>query len=60
MLQLVADVLPLRYLIDLVLGAYVDGETVLDNAGAVLVLAAWGAAGYAIAFKRFGWEPRER
>ncbi len=59
-LQLVADVLPLRYLIDLVLGAYVDGETVLDNAGAVLVLAAWGAAGYAIAFKRFGWEPRER
>jgi ABC-2 type transport system permease protein len=59
-LQIVADVLPLRYLIDLVLGAYMDGETVLDNASAVLVLAAWGAAGYAIALKRFGWEPRER
>jgi ABC-2 type transport system permease protein len=59
-LQIVADVLPLRYLLDLVLGAYIDGETVFDKPGAVLVLAAWGAAGYAIAFKRFGWEPRER
>ena len=59
-LEVVADVLPLRYLIDLVLGAYVDGETVLDNPGAVLVLVAWGAAGYAVALRRFGWEPRER
>ena len=59
-LEVVANVLPLRYLIDLVLGAYVDGETVLDNPGAVLVLVAWGVAGYAVALKRFAWEPRER
>ena len=25
-----------------------------------LVVAAWGAAGYLVAWRRFGWEPRER
>jgi ABC-2 type transport system permease protein len=59
-LQIVADVLPLRYLIELVLGTYVDGETIVDHLGAVAVLAAWGAAGYLLARARFGWEPRER
>jgi ABC-2 type transport system permease protein len=59
-LQIVADVLPLRYLIELVLGTYVDGETIVDHLGAVAVLAAWGAAGYLVARARFGWEPRER
>jgi hypothetical protein len=24
------------------------------------VLVAWGVAGYAVAARRFGWEPRER
>lgn len=59
-LELVADVLPLKYLIELVLATYVDGEPISDHLRAVAVLAAWGAAGYVIARARFGWEPRER
>jgi ABC-2 type transport system permease protein len=59
-LELVADVLPLKYLIDLVLATYVDGEAFWDHPGAIAVVAAWGAAGYAVAWRRFGWEPRER
>ena len=59
-LELVADVLPLKYLIELVLATYVDGEPISEHLGAVAVLAIWGAAGYAVAHARFGWEPRER
>jgi ABC-2 type transport system permease protein len=59
-LELVADVLPLKYLIDLVLATYVDGEPITDHLGAIGVLAVWGAAGYLVARARFGWEPRER
>ena len=59
-LELVADVLPLKYLIDLVLATYVDGEAFWDHPTAIAVVAAWGAAGYLVAWRRFGWEPRER
>jgi ABC-2 type transport system permease protein len=59
-LELVADVLPLKYLIELVLASYVDGEPLSEHIGAIGVLAVWGAAGYLIARARFGWEPRER
>ena len=59
-LELVADVLPLKYLIDLVLATYVDGEPITEHLGAIGVLVAWGAAGYLVAHARFGWEPRER
>ena len=59
-LDAVATVLPLRYLIELVLATYVDGEPIAEHLGAVAVLAAWGAAGYLVAQARFGWEPRER
>lgn len=59
-LEVVADVLPLKYLIELVLGAYVRGETITDHPRAVAVLAVWGALGYLVAWRRFGWEPRER
>jgi hypothetical protein len=31
-----------------------------SDPGAVAVIVAWGVAGYAIAARRFGWEPRER
>ena len=54
------DVLPLHYLLELVLGAYVDGEPVWEHPTAIAVLVAWGAAGYVVARRRFGWEPRER
>jgi ABC-2 type transport system permease protein len=59
-LQAFRDVLPLRYLIDLVLGAYVDGDAIWERPAAIGVLAAWGAGGYLVARRRFGWEPRER
>ena len=59
-LELVADVLPLKYLIELVLATYVDGDPIWDHLGAVGVMAAWGAGGYLVARARFGWEPRER
>lgn len=59
-LEIVRDVLPLHYLIELVLGAYVDGEPVWENPKAIAVIAAWGAGGYLVAKRRFGWEPRER
>jgi ABC-2 type transport system permease protein len=59
-LQVVADVLPLKYLIELVLATYVDGEHAWEHPGAIAMLAVWGAAGYIVARARFGWEPRER
>lgn len=59
-LEAVRDVLPLRYLIDLVLGAYVAGDALWERPTAIAVLAAWGAGGYFVARRRFGWEPRER
>ena len=59
-LELVADVLPLKYLIDLVLATYVDNEAIGDHLGAIAMVAAWGIAGYVVAWHRFGWEPRER
>jgi ABC-2 type transport system permease protein len=59
-LELVADVLPLKYLIELVLATYVDGEPFWDHLGAAAIVAAWGAGGYAVARARFTWEPRER
>ena len=59
-LEAVADVLPLRYLIDLVLAAYVDGDALWEDPTAIAVISVWGAAGYLVARARFGWEPRER
>ena len=59
-LQRIADVLPLTYLIDLIETAYLEGEPLTGNPGAVAVLTAWGVAGYAVAARHFGWEPRER
>ena len=59
-LQKVADVLPLTYLIDLLEGAYLHGQALTHDLEAVGILAAWGIAGYVVAAKRFGWQPRER
>jgi ABC-2 type transport system permease protein len=59
-LQVIADVLPLTYLIDLIEAAYLSGDPLSSDPTAVAVLVAWGVAGYAVASRRFGWEPRER
>jgi ABC-2 type transport system permease protein len=59
-LQAVADALPLTYLLDLVTGIVFDGKSFWDEPRAILVLLAWGVAGALVAWRRFGWEPRER
>jgi ABC-2 type transport system permease protein len=59
-LRAIADVLPLKYMIDLVGRVYLDAEPVWTGGGAIAVVAAWGLAGLAIALRRFKWEPQER
>jgi len=59
-LQAVADVLPLTYLIQLVRDAYLHGESLAHDWKAVAIIVAWGVGGLAVAVRRFGWEPRER
>jgi ABC-2 type transport system permease protein len=59
-LEVVADVLPLTYFLDVVNGVYLDGESLFADPGALAVVAAWGAAGLVVAARRFSWMPRER
>jgi ABC-2 type transport system permease protein len=59
-LKAIADVLPLTYLIDLVVGIVYEGKRIWDQPLAVAVLLAWGIAGIAVAVRRFDWQPRER
>ena len=59
-LQAVADVLPLRHLVEVVQAVYLQGEGLTAEAGSLAVLGAWGVAGLALALRRFRWEPRER
>jgi ABC-2 type transport system permease protein len=59
-LQWVADVLPLKYYVDLAQDVYLDGIHVWSQPGSIAVVLAWGAAGYIVAARRFRWEPRER
>jgi ABC-2 type transport system permease protein len=59
-LQAIADVLPLTYLIAILRDVYLRGESFGNDLGAIAILAAWGLAGLLVAWRRFGWEPRER
>ncbi len=59
LVEAIGDVLPLRYLIDLVRGAYQDDAGVWSNRQALVVLAAWGALGLVIAVRKFRWAPRD-
>jgi ABC-2 type transport system permease protein len=59
-LQAIADVLPLTYFIDIVNGVYLDGESLFADPTALAAVAAWGAAGLAVALRRFSWTPREQ
>ena len=58
-LRAVGDVLPLKYLLDLINGIYLNGQQLWDKPTAVAVLAAWGLFGMAVALRTFRWEPRE-
>jgi ABC-2 type transport system permease protein len=57
-LQAIADVLPLTYFLDVVNGVYLDGESLFADPTALAIVLAWGAAGFVIALRRFGWMPR--
>lgn len=59
-LDAVADALPLKHFIELVIGASLRGEAPWHDLGAVAIVAAWGAGGALLAARRFTWEPRER
>jgi ABC-2 type transport system permease protein len=59
-LQAVADVLPLTYLIRLVQASYLHGTSLFHDLGAVAVVVAWGVAGLVVAVRRFDWQPREK
>ena len=54
----VAEVLPLKHLVDGLSGAIVHGEGVADHAVAVLVLALWTAAGLVLAIRGFSWDAK--
>jgi ABC-2 type transport system permease protein len=58
-LQAIGDVLPLKYLIDLINAVYLHDRELWNKGTAVAVLVAWGVAGLAIARRKFRWEPRE-
>jgi ABC-2 type transport system permease protein len=59
-LQAIADVLPLKHYLELVGGILLEGEAVWHDPGSIAVVVAWGLAGLVVAWRRFGWEPRER
>ena len=57
-LQRIADVLPLTYFVELIVGIFVHGEALWTKPGPIAVLVLWGLIGAAIAVRRFRWEPR--
>ena len=57
-LEAIAAVSPLTYLLELVRSAFVAGEGLAASARDVAVVAGWGLAGVAGAFRLFRWEPR--
>ena len=59
-LRAIGDVLPLKYLIDLVGRIYLDGRPFWTRPADLAVVAAWAVGGILVALRRFGWEPRER
>jgi ABC-2 type transport system permease protein len=56
----VAEVLPLKHLIDGLSGAMVTGEGLAGHAVALLVLAIWTAGATTLAIRGFSWEARRR
>jgi ABC-2 type transport system permease protein len=55
-----AQLLPLKHLIDGLSGAMVHGEGLADHTTALLALAAWSVIGIALAIRGFSWEARRQ
>jgi ABC-2 type transport system permease protein len=60
MIRDIAEVLPLKHLIDGLSGAMVHGEGVGDHLTALLVLGIWAMFGTIFAVRGFSWEARSR
>jgi ABC-2 type transport system permease protein len=58
-LRVLGDVLPLKYLLDMINAIYLDGKEIWQEPGDLAVVAAWGLVGLVVALFRFRWEPRE-
>ena len=58
-LRAIADVLPLKYFIDLVNAIYLHDRALWSKPEAILMLVAWGIGGLVVAVLKFRWEPRE-
>jgi ABC-2 type transport system permease protein len=54
----IAEVLPLKHLIDGLSGAMVKGEGIGSHLVAVIVLLLWGGAGAVLAIRGFSWDRR--
>jgi len=55
-LDVLAQALPLKHVIDGLSGAIVTGHGLADNAGALAIVAGWGAVGLLVAVRGFRWE----
>ena len=55
-LEAIAEILPLKHVIDGLAAGIVSGAGVAEHWGAVAVIAAWGAFGVGVAVTRFRWE----
>ncbi|HVS28507.1 MAG TPA: ABC transporter permease [Solirubrobacteraceae bacterium] len=57
-LRAIAQVLPLKHVIDGLSGAMVTGRSLSSNVGSLGVVLAWGALGVALAVRGFSWEAK--
>jgi ABC-2 type transport system permease protein len=57
-LRVIADVLPLTYLLKLIKATVISGDAIWEHPGAIGVVLAWGAIGVVAALSWFRWEPR--
>jgi ABC-type multidrug transport system permease subunit len=59
-LAAIANVLPLKHLLDVLGAILLEDARAWSDPGSLAVMLAWGLVGLAVAVRRFGWEPRER
>jgi ABC-2 type transport system permease protein len=58
-LHAIAEILPLTHFTELTRNVMVGHDHLWDNAGAVAVVAVWGAIGLVAALRGFRWQPQE-
>jgi ABC-2 type transport system permease protein len=58
-LEVIAEALPLTYLLRLIRSTFIEGDVLSSSPGAIAAVAVWGLAGLVVAMRMFRWEPRE-